>query len=263
MPRHPKQMSYIFVVMGLFALWATSGSAAEIYILGEQHDNPAHHRVQAQWIERLNPKAVVFEMLDEDQEHAISQSHKRDLHTIRNITRWDDSGWPDFDLYAPIFDALGGAAILGAGVPRAQARAAFETGIIPAFGDDADVFGLTKPLDPEQQSAREAYQLAAHCDALPSMVLPAMVDIQRLRDAMLARRALQALTNYGPPIVVITGNGHARRDWGMPQYMTHANADIYVLGQGENGINPEGAFDEIQYSPPVDRDDPCAVFDKK
>ena len=41
-----------------------------------------------------------------------------------------------------------------------------------------------------EQAAREAEQMAAHCDALPEDILPGFVEAQRLRDAALAEDVL-------------------------------------------------------------------------
>lgn len=250
-------------LLSLFGLIVTSAAfAADIYILGESHDNPAHHKTQAAWISDIKPKAVVFEMLEPGQERAIAMLRDRTPQAMRDVTRWDQSGWPEFDLYKPIFLALGDVPILGAGVPREQARAAFDRGVFDAFGKDADIYGLMQPLSDQEQSAREALQFASHCGALPKEMLPMMVDVQRLRDATLARRTYQAFQTYGAPIVVITGNGHARRDWGMVQYLPSTDLSVFALGQGEGTVPPDGDFDQILYSDPIVRDDPCAVFNK-
>ena len=87
----------------------------------------------------------------------------------------------------------------------------------------APLFGLDAALDPEEQATREAGQMAAHCDALPDHVLPGMVEAQRLRDAALSRAIVAAiLETDGGPVAVITGNGHARTDWGIPPMLTRA-----------------------------------------
>jgi uncharacterized iron-regulated protein len=104
--------------------------------------------------------------------------------------------------------------------------------------------------------------MQAHCDALPEDMLPGMVGVQRLRDAVLARAVVRAMDDTGGPVAVITGNGHARRDWGMPAILALAapDLDIWVLGQTEADQPLEGDFDIVKSAPAPDRPDPCAVF---
>ena len=92
-----------------------------------------------------------------------------------------------------------------------------------------------------------------------------MVDVQRLRDARLAQTALRALNETGGPVVVITGNGHARADWGVPAAIKTARPDVTTVsvGQGEDGAAPEGRFDLVLQSPSVAREDPCLGFTKQ
>jgi hypothetical protein len=147
-------------------------------------------------------------------------------------------------------------------VPRDVARAAFENGISEGFSADPDAYGLTAPLPEPQQTKREAMQLAAHCDALPAEMLPGMVAIQRLRDAELAHGVAQAMQDTGGPVVLITGNGHARKDWGVPFYLqlVAPDLDLHVIGQTEDNAPLEGGFDEVRTAPAVEREDPCAAF---
>ena len=96
------------------------------------------------------------------------------------------------------------------------------------------------------------------CEAM----LPGMVRVQRLRDAMLARAALRAMAETGGPVVVITGNGHARRDWGMPAVLARVAPELalHVIGQTEDGLPLPGGFDELLSSPAPVRDDPCKAL---
>lgn len=238
-----------------------SAQPAQVLILGEVHDNPHHHLTQAAVLMALRPKAVVWEMLTEEQAARLTSDTLAKPADLAAILGWDASGWPEFSLYQPIFEATPQAQHYGAAVPREAARAAMETGIVAGFSGGAARFGLDQPLSPQEQAAREAEQLAAHCDAVPVEILPAMVDIQRLRDATLARVALAALAGTGGPVAVITGNGHARRDWGVPTYLQVAAPQVAVfsLGQMEAG-QIEGSFDAVLDAPAVERPDPCAVF---
>lgn len=252
----------------LAALGAAAPAGAQplghdVYFLGEIHDNPAHHRTQADWVAALGPKALVFEMLTPDQAGRVTPALIADAEQLGAVLGWADSGWPDFAMYHPIFAAAPDAAYLGVAVPRDAARAAMSQGVAAAFGGQAARFGLDRPLPDDEQARREALQLRAHCDALPGEMLPGMVAIQRLRDARLAERALEALDRYGAPVAVITGNGHARRDWGAPAALALAAPDlqIFALGQGEAASGPPpGPFDEIAIGPDIDRGDPCAAF---
>ena len=235
---------------------------ADVVFLGELHDNPAHHLRQAAYVSELEPTALVFEMLTQAQADLVTPDLVADEAALEAALGWNDSGWPDFSIYYPIFAAAPDADYFGAAIPRDVARQAMAEGMAEAFRADAEAYGLTAPLPDAQQAEREALQLAAHCDAMPEEMLPVMVNIQRLRDAELAYSAVQAVEAHGGPVVVITGNGHARMDWGAPVYLMAAEPDLRVaaLGQGEEGAAPSGVFDVVETSPPVDRGDPCDAF---
>ncbi|KZY47675.1 hypothetical protein A3731_07615 [Roseovarius sp. HI0049] len=246
----------------LFTTLSCAASAQDISVLGEVHDNPAHHAAQAERVAAIAPAAIVFEMLTPEQAARVTPELRGDAEALAKALDWADSGWPDFAMYYPIFAAAPDARIYGAGVGREEARAAMEGGFDGPMGGEAARFGLDQPLPERQQTAREALQMEAHCNAIPEDMLPGMVRIQRLRDAMLARMALQAYRETGGPVVVITGNGHARRDWGMPALLARAapELDLHVVGQTENDMPLVGGFDEVLSAPPAQRDDPCEAF---
>ncbi len=234
---------------------------ASVVILGETHDNPVHHAVQADWVEAIQPKAVVFEMLTAEQAAADTPGLRTDQVGLEAALGWADSGWPEFAMYYPVF-AASDAAFYGAAVPRETVRAAFGGNVMALFGPGADVYGLDRALPEAQLSARLDLQFDAHCEAMPRDALGGMVDIQRLRDATLAQTVVQALEEVGSPVVVITGNGHARRDWGVPSYLSRVvpEVPVFVLGQSEDGGMPEGGFDLVLDAPAVERPDPCEAF---
>lgn len=234
---------------------------ADVIFFGEVHDNPIHHENQARAIEQIGPTALVFEMLTEDQASRMPDTLP-DMADLRELLDWDNSGWPDFALYYPLFTAGPDAHIFGAGLPREAARAAMGQSLDQTFSGDAAQFGLTADLPPAQQRDREALQARAHCDALPEDLLPGMVDIQRLRDAMLADAALEAVTLTGGPVIVITGTGHARNDWGAPYMLTQAQPDLRVLSVGQFEAIPENRppHDYWIVTDPHPRPDPCEMF---
>jgi uncharacterized iron-regulated protein len=251
-----------YSTIALALLLAGPAAAQDVFVLGEVHDNPAHHAVQAQRVASIAPKALVFEMLTPDQAARVTPDLMDNADALAATLDWASSGWPDFSYYYPIFAAAPDATVYGAGVSRDTVRGVMGAGLPSAFGAAAAAFGLDVALPDTQQIAREALQARAHCGALPLEMLPPMVEIQRLRDASLARAALLAFEQTGGPVAVITGNGHARTDWGMPALLALAAPDLglHSLGQGEDGIPPDGTFDAVTDAPAPERGDPCAVF---
>lgn len=236
--------------------------AADVVFLGELHDNPWHHENQTAMVDVLSPKAIVFEMLTPEQAERVADARLRDQDALEKALGWNDSGWPDFNMYYPIFRAAEGAEIYGAQVPRADVRdAIMGENLATTFGKDAAQFGLTTALDEAEQTTREGEQLEAHCNALPEEMLPGMVLGQRLRDATLAREIERALADTGGPVVVITGNGHARKDWGAPRALSGHVTQISI-GQFEQAPDGEQPFDYWINTPEADREDPCAAFGK-
>ncbi|MGR3761840.1 ChaN family lipoprotein [Roseobacteraceae bacterium NS-SX3] len=240
---------------------AAALAGADVAILGEVHDNPAHHRNQAALIEALRPRAVVWEMLTGAQAASLTPELLADPADLAEALEWESSGWPPFALYAPVFAAAAQARHYGAWLPRAAAGEAMQQGAAAAFGPEAARYGLDRPLPADEQAAREADQMAAHCNALPAQMLPGMVEVQRLRDAMLAAAVVKALEETGGPVAVITGNGHARTGRGLAVYLAQARPATRVmsLGQAEAG-QIAGRFDLLLDAPPAERPDPCDAF---
>ncbi|MCW9043245.1 MAG: ChaN family lipoprotein [Pseudopelagicola sp.] len=233
---------------------------ADVVFLGELHDNPWHHENQAAAVRALAPKAVVFEMLTAEAAAQVTPALIADKPALDAALGWAESGWPSFDMYYPIFAAAQGAAIYGALVPREAARDAIMGGdVVAAFGEGADIYGLAAPLGEAEQAEREAGQMAAHCDALPESLLPGMVLAQRLRDATMAREIVRAHDETGGPVVVITGNGHARTDWGAPRLLPD-HLSVRSIGQLERTPDETPPHDAWIVTPQAEREDPCAGF---
>lgn len=244
----------IFALSTAVQAQPTANPPADIVLLGEVHDNPDAHLAQAARLADLKPTAVVFEMLTQAQ----AQQAAEDPARIPDI--WAEGDWPDYALYAPIFEALGEAQIVGAAAPRADIRAVYGDGAAALFGADAGRFGLDRVLPEAQQSAREEMQFDAHCQAMPRAMMGGMVAVQRYRDAVFARAALMALDTYGPPVAVIAGNGHVRTDWGVPALIALAAPQTQTWAVGFVEEATDVPFDESHVVPPVDRDDPCAAL---
>ncbi len=265
----------VLAVAGTVAAAAASGPVedfitaardADIVVLGEIHDNPEHHRVQAAIVAALSPAALVFEMIPQEREAIVNEVRDSGgaSGALAETLDWDESGWPAFDFYAAIMDAAPEARIFGAGQPNADVRRAMLEGAAGVFGPDSTIYGLDQPLEPAERAAREAIQAAAHCDMLSPEVLPGMVEAQRFRDAGLADATLWArIMTDGGQVVVIAGSGHADSLRGMPAMLAQADPDAVVLtlGQFETASEDGDAFDAVLLAAPPQRTDPCAALE--
>ncbi len=259
-------MKYLIL---LLTLTATSPNAesypqTDVVLLGELHDNPHHHTTQAEWVSGLAPKALVFEMFSNEAAKGVSADIRHDKAAMLAQLNWWGRASEDAEMYWPIVEAAPDAKLYGALLDRPAMQAAMKTGIAETFGADAAAYGLDTTLPETEQTAREADQLAAHCDAMPAEMLPVLVSLQRLRDAALARAVARAIDETGGPVAVITGNGHARKDRGLPVYLARVKPDltVFALGQVEDGRSAEGTFDQVVSAPVTEREDPCLAFKK-
>lgn len=243
-------------------VWGSLALAQDVVVIGEVHDNPAHHDFQAGKVAALSPAAIVFEMITAQQAEIITDEMRAEPEKLAKALNWAESGWPDFEMYAPIFAAAPEARIYGALVPGPGNPVLMTPALEQQLERLSQLYGLNRPLPPEMQKAREALQMEAHCNALPETVLPAMVDVQRLRDASLAEAARRAMHETGGPVAVITGNGHARPDWGMPALLREKAPELEVvaIGQTEDDQPLDGWFDQVISAPAADRPDPCLAF---
>jgi uncharacterized iron-regulated protein len=249
---------------------------AQIVVIGEVHDNPVHHARQARLVRALQPQGIAFEMVPEASEEGVqtflAQGGARG--EIGPAIGWERLGWPDWDIYAPVFEAAPGAYVAGGGVARRELRAAAEVGAATVYGAGASDVGLDQPLDPVTRIELEDEMIAAHCNKLPRQAAGNMVETQRLRDARFAAAVRRALAEGGGGrAVLITGNGHARTDRGVPAFLRVAEPGMTVLSVGmietDNGADAgadHGAasgglpFDYIWLSDRAERPDPCEGF---
>jgi uncharacterized iron-regulated protein len=251
-------------------------AAADFVLLGERHDNRDHHRLQARLTRALQdarPRAVAFEMIPSDRQLAVveyRQRHPRDAAGLGAALDWPALAWPAWALYEPIAQAAlaSGAEIVAADLSPAQRDAVFSEG--PAVLQAAMVrrTGLDRDL-PAVLAAGLAQELrAAHCGQVPEPVVEGMFRVQRARDAMMADRLATVAGRSGG--VLIAGNGHVRKDRGVPWYLAQLRPDAKIVSVGliEVGAGPDddaegGAqdalpYDYVWFTPRVDDQDPCA-----
>lgn len=271
--------------------YGTALAKSRFVLLGETHDNPDHHRLQA-WAIRTIAKlrgarlvegapqadTVALEMLSSDQQPALDRFYGRNAKVPRQrgsadfgrMLKWETLGWPDYAIYEPIIAAALDAqlVVVPANPGREETRKVGREGAAALPADEVARLALAEPLDAAVQAALDTEIGESHCGMLPAKSIPAMSLVQRLRDARMADALLAAGAYKGA--ILIAGNGHVRRDRGVPWYMVErgvgpgeitsvahvevfadkANASDYIDASGER-------VDFIVFTPRQARADPC------
>ena len=238
---------------------------SEVIILGEIHGNPDHNVNQQLVIKSIFPSAIVFEMFTSDQATVINAIRWDGavLDGLAQELEWDKSGWPPFALYRALLEADPEGVVYGGAVPAAQADEVLFEGAFAIYGPDGIDYGLDQPLTPEETSKREADFILSHCEALDDGDLGGLIELDRLRTAVMADAILLALEEASYPVVVITSNQYAREDYGIPQMLRMVYPDILVKSLGQFEVEPLGdqPFTHVVTTGAVDREDPCLDFD--
>ena len=235
-------------------LFAEAGRARHV-ILGEVHDNPEHHRLQLEVLRALagQRRALAMEQFDSEHQSAMDEVVSRDAEALADAGQFDRKGW-NWPLYRPLveFALQRRWPVRAANLSRAEARRIVAE---PALS------GLP-PAAPGLLAALERDIAQGHCGHRPEAKrLAGMVEAQRARDARLA----SALRSDS---VLITGNGHARRDRGVPLYLSNAEVVSVGLVEIEPGktspreylrdFYSEASFDFVWFTGRHPRADPCA-----
>ena len=239
--------------------------SADIVLLGELHDNPFHHQARAGFILRFadGKTTIVAEHLSAGRRVTSTGEVGSDLEAAGfNPSGW---GWP---LHQPLFESvLGrGYALIGGNLP-----AGFSKELV-AQGQAAMTLSMAKSYEqstlPDLARARLEQDLVdGHCGKLPEKYLAPMKLVQRATDISMATALLA-----NRPAVLVAGNGHVRRDYGVPQvlFALDPSLKIATVGFYEKGTDRAelikslaGRYDFVWLTDTAQRSDPCEDFKLK
>ena len=183
----------------------------ERLLVGEKHDNPAHHAIELWLAEQLatrrRPGAHLLEMLVPSQQTAVAalQANPTRLWLPEDIAWSKGWGWA---LYSPLLRHLMAAPVplLAANLDRDEVMAIYQNP--PQLnGERSNTEALREQLSAEIRDS--------HCGLLPEAQIPAMLAVQQQRD----RRMAEALLAAPTPALLIAGAFHARKDRGVPLHV--------------------------------------------
>jgi uncharacterized iron-regulated protein len=248
------------------APWEHRLSGSAVVLLGERHDNPHHHRLRLASLERAVAggwrPALLMEQFDTDRQADIDRARADRPGDVAHLVAQggrDRPGW-DWAYYTPVV-ALAlrhKLPVVAANLARPQAQQVSRRGFVEALGAErARALGLDAPIAPQLQAAQEREIDIGHCRSLPAAALPGMARSQFARDAVMAELVAR---HADDGVVLLAGNGHVRRDLGVPRWL---RADLlqrtWVVGYLEP--REDGGtklYDAEVITPAPPRTDPCA-----
>ncbi len=254
--------------------WESRLTGNAVVLLGEVHDNAAQHRLRLDLLRRAFAAgwrpAIVMEQFDVERQADIERARRERPHGVQHLidqatprAARPGAGW-NWDFYKP-YVALAleyDVPLLAANLATADTRRIVRGGLAASFDEQRlAALGLDRPIAPDWQQAQEREIDRGHCAALPATMVPRMAQAQFARDAVMADVLRRHSSQRGA--VLLAGNGHARRDLGVPRWLEAVAPRLFALGLLEHGDmhTPPGAFDATLHTEAAERADACAGFE--
>ncbi len=259
---------------------ADAVAPARFVLLGEVHDNPDHHRLQAWLIDRLSATgrkpAVVMEMIRQDMAAVLADylaGDAPDAEGLGEALDWAQSGWPAWEIYRPIADAAlaSGLRIVPGSPPMTTLMSVSRSGLNALGSEQVAELSLSEPFSASLADALADELYSGHCELVPRDALAPMANVQKFRDAVMADALIEAgAAEEGG--ILIAGGGHVRLDRAVPWYLrrrapegevaavifievdANASAPGDLVPAGPDG---QAAVDFVWYTPRAERGDPC------
>jgi uncharacterized iron-regulated protein len=242
-------------------------------LIGEVHDNADHHRIQRKLIESQiragHYPALVFEQFDQEQQPLIDEYLGKDLTTLEMKSEFQARGW-EWSYYKPLLElaVTYKLPVYAGNLSRQQLKQMRMAAPSKTLGK-----WLEPPLATEVLETLEEDILSSHCDMIDEDQAAQMASGQRLRDAGLA----QTMTRARQPAVLIAGNGHVRRDYGVGglleqrQWRSVLSIGLIEVQPGKDRLEDydgfysqgERVFDIVMFTPRARDEDPCITFKKQ
>ena len=241
-----------------------------IILLGEVHDNPDGHRSRFEDLQKMVESgwrpAIAMEQFDRENQAILSKAQTECADAECIISKVGGKRW-QWSYYQPAMQlALRyQLPLLAANVSRSDAARVMRDGFASVLdAQTINTFKLNKPLPIDLADAQRQEINIGHCGKLPADMAEGMVNAQVVRDVWMAKVLSE---NAKTGVVLLAGNGHVRRDLGVPRWLPE---DITRQTQIHGYIEPATDADASKSARLYDfthivtahiRPDPCKSFE--
>ncbi len=240
-------------------------------LLGETHNNPDHHRLQAEAINSLVDlglkPVVVMEMLSQ---HAWQDQPKiwGKASELQELAGMLNDGWP-WELYTPILQSVAQhqLKLFAGNISSAELRRWSNE---QSANNKADLLREYAYTEANYEILKTNI-IDSHCGHADEKFVNIMSRAQMHRDHIMAK----ALMEKDLPVVFIAGSGHVRNDYAVPMQLRNKfNQNSYLsvafvsVQEGEN--DPQyylqdvpALYDILYFTPNHTNEDPCVQFSEQ
>jgi uncharacterized iron-regulated protein len=213
-------------------------SESSIIYVGERHDQFAHHFNQLQIIKKLHEAghklAVGMEMFQRTQQQTLDDylAGRIDEHTFLEKTEYFDKWGYDYNLYKPIIDYLKQQKIplVALNIERDITRKVAREGMYSLT--DEEKKRIPSALDFSNKEYRDDLNkvFSLHADHGDFRDFNYFLQSQTLWDEGMAESAHQFMArNPECKMVILTGNGHIRHTYGIPERLYRRNHEPFTI----------------------------------
>lgn len=255
-------------------------NAVDVLLLGETHDNPAHHEFQQKILQaRLDAgarPALLMEQLDRDSQPALNAAlanTNRDeaLSLVKKLIKF--SNWQSYiELLTIAYDHQ--LPVIAANVSSQYLQPVIWRGFAALDEGEIQHLAIDTVWDEPRQKYLQRHMGGAHCGQLREELRVGLTRSQRLRDAQMVDSGVSSIDRG---IIAVIGRDHARLDVGLPIYFAARAPAARVVTMGLVEVLPgmidpqaylgesasdQAPFDVLWFSARVNRPDPCAEMNK-
>lgn len=242
----------------LVAVLSACATQPKIVLLGEIHDHALGHQARLAWLQQALDDgwrpALALEQFDIEHQALLTQAQAQCaddmdciVQTAKGSTFWP---WP---YYYPVLQLAKQyqLPLIAANLSRTDAAGLMR---------DADAIPANMPwlaqylatVDDAWLQAMAVEVRQAHCNKLPEPMVAGMARAQLARDAVMAHVLKQ---HQSGGVVLLAGNGHVRRDLGVPRWLKRSYAVGFITTEQDAKL-----FDDVVRVPKHDQGDPCSLL---
>ena len=252
-------------------------NTADVLLLGEVHDNPAHHVLQQKLLKARiasgSRPALMMEQLNAENQPALdlalSGSDRGEVQKrVNALVRFSNA-----QDYRALLDIAvdNRLPVIAANISNQQLQPVIWGGYAALDAGELKRLAVEQVWNERRQAYLATHMGGAHCGQLRDELRAGLSRSQRLKDAMMVDSAVASISRG---VVGIVGSSHARRDIGLPLYFAARDPDARILSVAFVETSPgntdpaayadsatgEAPFDVLWFTPGVERADPCAGF---